>query len=139
MTVLKMASGLNRVYPATPRRVAEIRHAVMALARALGADEDVVARACLAVSEAAANVVLHAYRDRPDPGDIRVVAYRDGAFLEVVVTDSGMGMAPRPDSPGLGLGLGLMSHQSESCELRAVPGRGTTVVLRFALRSGARA
>jgi serine/threonine-protein kinase RsbW/stage II sporulation protein AB (anti-sigma F factor) len=88
----------------------------------------------LAVTEAATNVVLHAYRDVTQDGCIHVAARRVGDALEVAIGDDGVGMSPNPDSPGLGLGLSLIAHEADSCEIRAPRTGGTEVLMRFALR-----
>ncbi len=59
-------SGYGTTVPAVPDNVAPIRHAVVALAGRLGAPEEVRTDIALAVGEACANVVVHAY----PPGDV---------------------------------------------------------------------
>jgi len=89
----------------------------------------------LAVSEAVANVVLHAYRDRDSAtadGRVDVRVRADVAVVWVVIADDGVGMSPRDDSPGLGLGLSLIGNASD--ELLIVQGEtGTRVHMRFAI------
>jgi anti-sigma regulatory factor (Ser/Thr protein kinase) len=86
----------------------------------------------LAVSEAVANAVVHAFRERA-AGTVTVsLTTSDPGWVEVRVTDDGSGMAPRDDSPGLGLGLPLMRHLADQFELRRPPdGVGTEVWMRF--------
>ena len=129
-------SALDVSYPARPSQLAAIRHAVDDVARRLGADDTALLRINLAVGEAATNVIVHAYRDRPasDAGDVRlVVRAGGGSWLAVHVRDDGNGLIPRSDSPGLGLGLCLMAHETDRFEIRGAPGGGTEVVLRFRL------
>jgi anti-sigma regulatory factor (Ser/Thr protein kinase) len=89
----------------------------------------------LAVSEAATNVVVHAYRGAGMPrGLIHVkAACREQRFLDILVRDDGVGMSPRTDSPGLGLGISLMAHEADELEIRVGDEGGTEVQLRFAL------
>ena len=87
----------------------------------------------LAVTEAATNVVLHAYRDRDEPGAVLIEAKRFDEYVCVWVRDEGSGLAPRVDSPGLGLGLGLIAQVADSADVRAPEGGGTEVVMRFNL------
>ena len=87
----------------------------------------------LAVSEAATNVVLHAYRTPGVGGRIHVTVCVDDGALDVSIRDHGCGMAPRPDSPGMGLGLSLMASESDRFEVRSVDGGGTEVQLGFVL------
>ena len=73
----------------------------------------------LAVTEATTNVVLHAYRDREEPGTVTIKAERNDDHVCIYVLDEGTGLAPRVDSPGLGLGLGLIAQVADSADVRA--------------------
>ena len=118
------------VVTAAPQHVAAARQAIDPLAQEAGLDDERRADVALAVGEACANAVMHAYEGRA-PGLLRIIGeLRDGR-LEVVVTDSGGGMAPRPDSPGLGLGLPLMASLTSALELRPAAGGGTEVWMCF--------
>src|ERR1044072_5484012 len=133
MALSEAALGLDSSYPAQPPQVAVIRRAVSAIARRGGADTATVIRLELAVSEAATNVVLHAYRTPGASGRIHVTAILDRGALDVRGGHTGGGMAPRPDSPGMGLGLSLMANESDQFQVRCVDGGGTEVLLRFVL------
>ena len=135
MALAEQEAALDVRYPAVASQVPAIRRAVGEVARDRGADEDVLLQINLAVSEAATNAVLHAYRDRAkaDAGDVRVVVRDDDSYLVVHIHDDGMGLSPRPDSPGLGLGLCLMAHETDRFEIRKMPEGGTEVVLHFRL------
>jgi serine/threonine-protein kinase RsbW/stage II sporulation protein AB (anti-sigma F factor) len=102
-------------------------------ARRLGLAEETLQALRLAVSEAATNVVLHAYADAPAPGPVHVSVEIDEPHLRIVVSDDGGGMKPRPDSPGLGLGLPLIAQLAESFEVESPPGGGTELCMRFRL------
>jgi len=133
------SAAFGRTVPAVPENVAPIRHAVVDLARRNGAPEEVQTDLALAVGEACANVVVHAY----PPGDVGplVVHAEVRGEREIVVTvlDQGQGMAPRPDSPGLGLGLPLIANLSVRLEIQDGPdGVGTELVMSFPLKSRAR-
>ena len=136
MALRESGPALDAVYPAEPTRVAEIRRDVANIAAIFGADETALLRITLAVSEAATNAILHAYRGDPVDRDVRVLVSHADEFLDVSIRDAGVGMSPRPDSPGLGLGLGLMAHEASHCEIRSSPSGGTEVVLRFELPRG---
>jgi anti-sigma regulatory factor (Ser/Thr protein kinase) len=130
-------TAYGRTVPALPDNVASLRHAIVDLADRLGAPEDVRTDIALAVGEACANVVVHAY----PPGDVgplivHAAPKRPGApELVITVTDQGQGMAPRPDSPGLGLGLPLIANLADHLEIRDGPdGVGTEVVMVFSLK-----
>ena len=118
--------------PARPESVIHARQAVTRFAVIAAVREpDNVA---LAVSEAATNAVLHAYRDRAQ-GDIRVVACDEPGRLVVVIRDYGCGMSPRHDSPGLGLGLPLMSKTASTINIETPQDGGTRVRMHFAKRT----
>ena len=85
----------------------------------------------LAITEAATNVVLHAYRDHDEPGDVTIEAELWPDHVCFYVRDEGSGLAPRVDSPGLGLGLGLIAQVADSADVRAPETGGTEVVMRF--------
>ncbi len=130
-------TAFGRTVPALPDNVAALRHAVVELAGRLGAGEEVCTDIALAVGEACANVVVHAY----PPGDVGPLivhaAQQHGRTTELVVTviDQGQGMVPRPDSPGLGLGLPLIANLADRLEISDGPdGAGTELVMAFSLK-----
>jgi anti-sigma regulatory factor (Ser/Thr protein kinase) len=127
------ALGLDATYPAHPPQVALIRRAVSEVAAGCGADFEILVRLGLAVSEAATNVVLHAYRTHGADGEIHVTARHGDGVLHVCIRDYGGGMAPRADSPGMGLGLCLMATECDHFEIRDADGGGTEVLLSFGL------
>jgi serine/threonine-protein kinase RsbW/stage II sporulation protein AB (anti-sigma F factor) len=135
MSLAEQQAALDVRYPALASQVPAIRRAVGEVARGFGADDDALLQINLAVSEAASNAVVHAYRDRAaaDAGDVRVVVHGgDGqGSLVVHVYDDGLGLTPRPDSPGLGLGLCLMAHETDRFEICKCADGGTEVVLHF--------
>ena len=116
---------------AVPAEVATVRHAVVDAASAHGIGGRPREDIALAVSEACANVVMHAYRHEATPGPLAVDAYRDGGEFFVVVCDEGIGMAPRTDSPGLGLGLGLIAGLSKRLEIESQEPAGASVTMVF--------
>jgi serine/threonine-protein kinase RsbW len=127
---------LEQRYPATAQAVPLVRRAIVELAARLGAGPQHRSSIALAVTEGCSNVVLHAYREAPERGEMVIRAEGDAQRLEVVVSDEGSGMTPRADSPGLGLGVPLMAELAESVEFRPSPsGHGTELHLRFALTS----
>jgi anti-sigma regulatory factor (Ser/Thr protein kinase) len=125
-------------YQAVAESISQARHDVREYVRARGGANGLVERVALAVSEAATNVVLHAYVDRERPGEFRVVAEvleevgaRD---LQVCVDDDGRGMMPRFDSPGAGMGLPIIALNSDRCEVRTSVSGGNELCMRFVLR-----
>jgi len=114
-----------------PENVVLVRDVLSGLGDGLdlgGTVEDIKA----AVSEAANNVVIHAYGGREGPMEIEIaVAGRD---LDVVVRDHGVGIGPRrvdDGHPGRGIGLAVIEALAARCELRAHAGPGVEVAMRF--------
>ena len=123
--------GVERPLLASADAVPLARRAVADLARRCGATADVVDDVRLAVTEACANVVLHAY---VDPGPIEVRAQAADGLLSVQVRDWGRGMRTQSGRAGLGLGLRLIATVCSSLEAcDAVPG----TELRMTFRLGA--
>ncbi|HET8535576.1 MAG TPA: ATP-binding protein [Solirubrobacteraceae bacterium] len=106
-----------------------MRAAVVGFAQERGWDD--TSRVALAVSEAMTNVVLHAYLESPEPGDMRVVACDKPDRLVVVVRDYGDGMRPRTDSPGLGMGLPLITQMTDDLQIEAAQEKGTLLRMHF--------
>lgn len=126
------AGGTERLdlrVPARAEAIAGVRHAVMEFAEAHRAPD--AHGIALAVTEAATNAVLHAYRDGP-PGEVRIVICPEPDRFVVVVRDWGGGMAPRPDSPGLGLGLPVIARLADDFRVEAATGSGTLLRMHFA-------
>lgn len=124
-------SDIRLVVPARPENVAVIRHVIGALADALGLPEPVIHDVRLAVTEACTNVVRHAY---DEGGTVDVVVRPVGDALEVVVADSGRGLAPSLDTAGPGLGMSLMRALADWLEVERNPGTGSRLRMRFAGR-----
>ena len=103
---------------AVPVAISVIRGEMVAIAREYGLCDECVADVKLAVSEAATNVIQHAYRDT-DAGEITATADNDDSGLRIVISDEGTGPAPRVDSPGLGLGLPMIAQLADSVEVIA--------------------
>src|SRR5262245_6821463 len=123
---------MRRIFDATADAVPSARHAVTAFAEQQGFRGAALHDIALAVSEACANVVLHAYRGKRERGTFEVEARWPDHELEITVSDDSIGMLPRSDSPGLGVGLPLIAELAGSFEIRADGESGTTVVMRFA-------
>lgn len=121
---------LRLVLPAAAPVLRELRAAVLAWAAAAGIEEDDVYDLQLAVGEAAANAVEHAYRDLP-PGSMSVELARDpDGGIDAHVRDEGS-WRPIPDEKGYrGRGLELIRDISKGMRLHHGP-EGTEV--RFSL------
>jgi serine/threonine-protein kinase RsbW/stage II sporulation protein AB (anti-sigma F factor) len=118
--------------PAVPASALRIRRELRDILRRVAGDLIAVE---LAVTEAVANAVVHAYRERPvdqEVGRVRVTVTLDSDSLCVSVTDAGIGMSPRVDSPGAGLGLPLIARLASQIEIDPRAG-GTRLRMWFPL------
>ena len=113
---------------AEAEQLQEVRHALGSWLDGHGATPEVGAEIALAVHEAAANVVEHAYR--AGSGELVVRGRTDDGRITVVVEDEGDWRAPsRTDQRGRG--LALMHGLMDDVEITAgEDGSGTRVTLR---------
>lgn len=119
--------------PARAENVAVIRHVLGGIGDALSLHPEIVSDVKLAVSEACANAVIHAYAE-DEAGLLDLELSASGENIEIVVRDHGRGMAPRADSPGLGVGLPLMASLAQSLELTNRTEGGTEIRMSFVTR-----
>jgi serine/threonine-protein kinase RsbW len=126
---------LSRLYqfPADSHSVSRARHAVTGFARDHGVPGEMLGDIALAVSEACTNVVIHAYREDIEAGELTVALELEACSLHVQVRDGGMGMRPRTDSPGLGLGLPLIASVADGFAVEPAADGGTELCMRFDL------
>jgi serine/threonine-protein kinase RsbW len=117
---------------ARAENIAIVRHALGGFGEAFAVSEPKLSDIRLAVTEACANVVVHAYPDGQE-GSMEVVASMEDDQMTVLVRDWGRGIRPRPDSPGLGLGLSLIAALSEQVQLGHDSQEHTEVRMTFAL------
>jgi serine/threonine-protein kinase RsbW len=127
-----MAPDMELALAARAENIAIVRHALGGLGEAYAVSEQKLSDVRLAVTEACANVVVHAYPDGHE-GPMEVVASMDDDRLTVLVRDWGRGIGPRPDSPGLGLGLSLIAALAEQVQLGHDHQANTEVRMTFAL------
>lgn len=129
-------SGLEMALPAKAENVAVVRHALAGLGERLGMEETSVSDLKTVVTEAAMNVVVHAYPGEED-GLLSVTAVPEDEGLTVEVRDYGEGIRPRPevDRPSLRIGLTLIAALSSSFEISGGVGRGTAIRMHLPLRS----
>jgi serine/threonine-protein kinase RsbW len=111
-----MTPDMELALAARAENIAIVRHALGGFGEAFAVPEPKLSDIRLAVTEACANVVVHAYPNGHD-GPMEVVASMDDDSLTVLVRDWGRGIRPRPDSPGLGLGLSLIAALAETVQL----------------------
>jgi serine/threonine-protein kinase RsbW len=125
------------VLPATPSSASLVRQRTRAWLDALGWPTDDGEDVVMAVNEAVANVVDHAYRGQPHPGEVRVYGWpaNHPATSRVVITVADHGRwRPIPRDPGYrGRGLRMMHACMESVIIQPAAA-GTTVIMTHAAR-----
>jgi serine/threonine-protein kinase RsbW len=113
------------------------RLAATSVGRTAGASEETIADLKLAITEAVANAIKHAYPP-DDPGRVTVELRATTESLEIAVSDTGRGLgradltSPGDDGPGeSGMGLSIIRAIAGEVEIGdGLDGRGTRV--RFA-------
>jgi serine/threonine-protein kinase RsbW len=132
-----MASGeqLLLKVPAEAGNVAVIREAVGTRAKELGLEGAAVDDLKTVVSEACANVVLHAYPDDARQRPIEVEMGRTERAVNVVVRDQGVGIRPVPGAkrPSSRLGLQLIGAIASCFQIRSGRDRGTELAIELPL------
>jgi anti-sigma regulatory factor (Ser/Thr protein kinase) len=121
--------------PALPENVALIRAAVGERGEAYGLEDQFIADLKTVVSEASANVVLHAYADAAAPGPLEVEMTRDATKVRLVIRDRGIGIRPQPESThaSLKMGLSLIGAISSAFQLQSGHETGTELSVDLAL------
>jgi serine/threonine-protein kinase RsbW len=122
--------ALRVTLPAHRDSLALLRHVVRGFSEAYVIGPATMDDIVLAVSEAATNVVVHAYGERP--GTMTLVGQMQDGRLHVLVRDHGHGIAPPADTPCAGHGLALMEHVAASLEIIGGTA-GTDVLMTFDL------
>jgi serine/threonine-protein kinase RsbW len=118
--------------PARPDEAAPLRRMVVAHAAAHGMAARRLSELALAVGEALANAVVHAYRDQP-AGTVEVTSRLSDGLLVITVSDRGGGLVPREDSPGMGLGLPMISQIVDDLRISEPEGGGTELRMSFTM------
>jgi PAS domain S-box-containing protein len=121
---------LDETCPARPEELAAIRRTVRGWAYAAALDEDTTDDLQLAINEAVANAVEHAYGAGP-AGVVHYSVTRagDGA-VDVVVRDEGRWRPPPADSGSRGRGLALIRRLATDVEVEH-PGPDGGTAVRF--------
>jgi serine/threonine-protein kinase RsbW len=117
--------------PSIPENLTLVRGMLGGVAEPLAMDPELLDDLKTAVSEAANNVVMHAYGG--EPGPLKVKMYVTGDGIEVVVRDEGVGMsalAPVEDRLQ-GVGLPVMQALAERADFRTGESGGTEVRMLF--------
>jgi serine/threonine-protein kinase RsbW len=116
-----------------PENVLIVRQALTGVAEKLGLDAVETNDLNTAVTEAANNVVQHAYEGEEGPLEVEVYAL-PGA-VDVVVRDRGIGIRPHAEDAAeahAGIGLPVIHALTQSVGFSNLPGGGTEVRMQFA-------
>jgi anti-sigma regulatory factor (Ser/Thr protein kinase) len=119
-------------FPAALRTLRPVRHSLAHWLARAGVDERARSALVVAVNEAVANAIEHAYS--PAEGDVQLDAELGDRAIEVVIRDHGHWRdIPRGNG---GLGLQLMRHLMDDVDVSTGSG-GTRVRLRLRVPTGA--
>ena len=121
---------LELMMTADPQMLSRIRRLLRRWLRHRGADDNDLAEVTIAVSEACANAIEHAYS--PTPAWIEVRGRTDGDQLTITVRDGGRWRAPRGHHRGRG--IKVMEAAMEKVEFICTED-GTEVTMRRRLRA----
>ncbi|HDP34493.1 MAG TPA: ATP-binding protein [Candidatus Hydrogenedentes bacterium] len=121
-----------------------VRALVLHYLKRVGVPHEKAREATLAVDEACANAIRHAYKDEPE-GDITLLLRGDATTLEVVVADKGASMkipatkkkAQQSTVRGVragGFGLPLMRRIFDDVRITTGAKRGNRVRMRMRLK-----
>lgn len=121
--------------PADQDTLPLVRQAVRSLGETVDADVEALEDAELAVTEACANAVEHAYDDQG--GDVAVTLVPEDSLLRAGVADRGVGMSQSARAGANGRGFGLPLIESIATRVEFQPGEGTHIRMDLPLgRSG---
>jgi anti-sigma regulatory factor (Ser/Thr protein kinase)/putative methionine-R-sulfoxide reductase with GAF domain len=116
--------------PAQPKTLAHVRRVLRRWLIHRGADEADVAEVTIAVSEACANAIEHAYS--PAPAAFKLDATGGDGEVTIAIRDEGRWRAPR--GSGRGRGLSIMVAAMDDVQIDRTE-TGTQVVMRRRLRN----
>lgn len=120
---------MRRTLPATTGSIKQLRSLAVAFAlETCEPDDQLLGDLALAVSEAATNVVQHAYHNHPEPGPVELDAYQTDSRLILRIADHGA--SEQPLQPGIGLRI---LSQIATAQISNHP-HGTTVTMSFPCR-----
>jgi anti-sigma regulatory factor (Ser/Thr protein kinase) len=117
--------------PSIPENLTLVRGMLGGVAELLQMDPELLDDLKTAVSEAANNVVMHAYGGEPGPLKVKLYVTDDGVL--VVVRDEGVGMATLSSAEDRqqGVGMPVMQALAQRADFRAGESGGTEVRMLF--------
>jgi anti-sigma regulatory factor (Ser/Thr protein kinase)/putative methionine-R-sulfoxide reductase with GAF domain len=122
-------SELSLELPANPNVLSGTRHMLRRWLRERGADDETAAEVVVAVNEACANAIQHAYP--PGPARFELTAREQNGELTIAVRDTGRWRKSQ-EADG-GRGVGIIKNAMSEVEVTRSP-EGTVVLMRRALR-----
>ncbi len=132
------AEYVHLTLPADAVHLCRLRHVMSEYLGAFPLTPDRRDEIVLAVGEAAANAVEHAYRHQAEPGVIDLTLWTESDALCVQIRDHGRWREPPPEPRPVGQGLGLdLMRRLIDCVLVQHDHRGTNVLLRHPVHSPA--
>jgi anti-sigma regulatory factor (Ser/Thr protein kinase) len=126
------AKRLQVLIPADASQLSNLRQVQREWAASMGLDDETQEILLLAVQEAAANAVEHAYWSAVTPGIVEVSFWLDSDAVNARIADSGTWRPPTMGSPFRGYGLTMMRSLVDFVSIDPGP-EGTTVFLRHGL------
>jgi anti-sigma regulatory factor (Ser/Thr protein kinase)/putative methionine-R-sulfoxide reductase with GAF domain len=121
----ELPTELHLRLPADPRILTRVRRVLRRWLRGRGAGDQDTNEITLAVSEACANAIEHAYS--PTSARFNLRAFARGGEVTVIVSDTGRWRAPR--DPDRGRGLSIMRAAADSVNISSAD-HGTSIELR---------
>ena len=127
-----MATELHIRLEAMPESVPRARQLTREWSERQGATSTQLENIALAITEAVANIVRHAY-PTAQPGPIHLDAYVRVGALVFSIRDEGIGPTATSPHAGLGVGLSILAEASDESTITAT-GNGTHLTLNLAAR-----
>jgi serine phosphatase RsbU (regulator of sigma subunit)/anti-sigma regulatory factor (Ser/Thr protein kinase)/integral membrane sensor domain MASE1 len=112
MKTASLSPSYRQVFPATPEELYSIRSSIRAWLDAREVAESTADDILIAVGEATANVIRHAYRGQ-EVGDVEVRMSLKDSRIDVEVADRGQWQEPHKTGDRLGIGTELIRRVSD--------------------------
>jgi anti-sigma regulatory factor (Ser/Thr protein kinase)/putative methionine-R-sulfoxide reductase with GAF domain len=120
-----VSNELHLTLPAEPKTLSHVRRVLRRWLNERGADEGDIAEITIAVSEACANAIEHAYA--PSPATFELHGWANNGEITVTVRDDGHWRPPRGHNRGRGLSIIVAAMDDVQIDRTA---DGTEVVMR---------